>query len=89
MSQRETLKSQLKAKSGKKREESAELPEPSASGYVPAPSRRGKVLLAVYVDLAVREQIRREALRQHTTAQALVLRYLNEGFVRDGEKPIA
>ena len=84
MTKRDELKARLATQGGKQK------PEAAASGYVPAPSRRGKVLLAVYCDPAVREQVRAAALKKQTTAQALVLDALNEYFKSDPDlRPIA
>lgn len=78
MSKRESFKDNLTP------EAEIELPR-----YVPAPSRRGKVMLNVAVNPASRDLLKSVASRNGTTVQAVIRDFMNEYFVRNNEKPIA
>ena len=83
MARRESIKNKLQTQGMGRAPTATGGPAPAASGYVPAPSRRDKVPLMIYVDPAVREQVRAAALRMQVPAQTLVLTALNEFFERN------
>ena len=92
MAKREALKRDLEKESGKVPTidlDAADTPAPAGSGYVPPPSRRGKITFAIHVLPSVRAQMKTLAIERGTTVQALVEEGLNMVFEKYGKKPIA
>ena len=91
MAKREALKRELEKEGG--RAVAADLDgteiKASASGYVPPPSRRGKVAFAIHVLPSVRAQMKALAAERGTTVQALVEEGMNMVFEKYGKKSIA
>lgn len=70
------------------------MPEPSAppppalrSGANVPPSRQGLVNLNIWCDPALRTHLRRIALDEGTTLNALVMRFIEAGLVNAGKTP--
>jgi hypothetical protein len=92
MAKREALKRELDKHSGKAPAADLDIAYdgvPSASGYVPPPSRRGKVTFAIHVLPSVRAQMKSLAAERGTTVQALVEDGINMVFEKYGKTPIA
>ena len=92
MAKREALKRELDKQSGKASVVDLDVAgdvEASASGYVPPPSRRGKVTFAIHVFPSVRAQMKSLAAERGTTVQALVEEGINMVFEKYGKTPIA
>ena len=62
------------------------LPEPSAP-QPPKADKDGRLILSIWVDPALRQHLKAVAVKQNTTLNALLQRYIHAGLQNDGETP--
>jgi len=62
------------------------MPEPSAPPP-PKADKDGRVILSIWVDPALRQHLRAVAVKQNTTLNAMLQRYIQAGLENDGETP--
>ena len=64
----------------------APLSEPSAPPP-PKADKDGRLILSIWVDPALRQHLKAVAVKQNTTLNALLQRYIHAGLQNDGETP--